>query len=307
MVLVLFQKTPYYSSGVSNISKTLIPILREVLFNKRIVKIVVDADTHGYNEKKHKTTRMSIVFAIDNGDYYCIRLDFPHAGEFSIHLNINEPGKKRSTGFPFGKEKYTDVLTICKRKDVFDSLFYEMDNLYWFRSNYAEVVDEIKKTDKDNGCELEKFHHDCAHIVLFSSDEESKEAVTSFSEALAEALEEFEGISVYNSSTSISNQFYRYERVQDFLFKIVRGIRDCDMYSRIGYEEDNIEGARKRIEQLEIKAREQVCEFIQSALPDDEDLKECISQNNEFCVFLSRCFNSVSRRLDSTRDLFRRD
>lgn len=56
------------------------------------------------------------------------------------------------------------------------------------------------------------------------------------------------------------------------------------MYSRIGYGEDNIEGARKRIEQLEIKAREQVCEFLQSALPDDEDLKECISQNNELCI-----------------------
>ena len=102
-ILAILQISPYYTDGVHKIAKKLIQSLREALYNKRVVKLVVDIDTQGYNQKAHKTTRMKIYFAMNNSDRYCIRLDFPHEGENNIHLNINEPAHKQSTGFPFNE------------------------------------------------------------------------------------------------------------------------------------------------------------------------------------------------------------
>ena len=80
-VLVLLRISPFYSDDVHDIADKLISQLREPLFDKRIIKIVVDSNIYGENPKPHKTTRLKILFALGNSDRYCIRLDFPHDGE----------------------------------------------------------------------------------------------------------------------------------------------------------------------------------------------------------------------------------
>ena len=115
-------------------------MLREVLFDKRILKIVVDSDLYGSNEKTHKSTRLKIYFAMKNTDRYCIRLDFPHDGEDSIHLNLNDPGIKRSVGFPLKKEEYWEIYRHSKEKELFVNMFYEMNDRYWFKSDFATKI-----------------------------------------------------------------------------------------------------------------------------------------------------------------------
>lgn len=53
-ILAILQISPYYTDGVHKIAKILIKSLREVLFDKRIVKLVVDIDTLGHNRKAIK-------------------------------------------------------------------------------------------------------------------------------------------------------------------------------------------------------------------------------------------------------------
>lgn len=169
-ILAVFQALPIYSDGVHIIAKKLIQSLREVLYNKRIIKLVVDIDTQGLNSKAHKTTRIKIIFSMGNSDRYCIRLDFPHEGEDNIHLNINEPAHKHSSGFPFGEDGYIEAFNICQDEAVFNELFYFLNDLYWFRSNYATVIKHIGKNNKEQGQALEGFLQKMRHLVLLSPD-----------------------------------------------------------------------------------------------------------------------------------------
>ena len=105
-----------------------------------------------------------------NSDRYCIRLDFPHEGEDNIHLNINEPAHKHSSGFPFGEDGYIEAFNICQDEAVFNELFYFLNDLYWFRSNYATVIKHIGKNNKEQGQALEGFLQKMRHLVLLSPD-----------------------------------------------------------------------------------------------------------------------------------------
>ena len=158
-IFALLQTSPLYSDGVHQIAKKLIQSLREVLYDKRIIKVIVDSDVYGGSTKAHKTTRLKIYFAMGNSDRYCIRLDFPHVGEDSIHLNMNEPGRKQSTGFPFTRDVHDKAFRLCGSKGVFDSLFYYRDDLYWFRHDFAENVNTLGKENPEQGQALEEFHH----------------------------------------------------------------------------------------------------------------------------------------------------
>ena len=163
-VLALIYISPLYPDGVHRIAKELIQQLREILYDKRIIKMVVDTDGSGMNDKPHKTTRLKIYFAMNNSDRYCIRLDFPHIGEESIHLNMNEPGQKQSTGLPFSGELYEEACRICKNSDIFSKLFYYRDDLYWFRSGFATVLKDICRDNAEKGKELKEFYHNRAHV-----------------------------------------------------------------------------------------------------------------------------------------------
>lgn len=232
-MLAVLQTSPVYSDSVHQIAKKLIQLLREVLYNKRIIKMVVDVDTKGMNDKPHKTTRLKIYFALGNTDRYCIRLDFPHEGEDSIHLNLNEPGRKQSSGFPFSGEAHTKALAICGNQEVFNSLFFICDELYWFRSDYAALVKDLRKTNEMQGEALEEFYHEQAHRKVSSSDRDAKNAVTQFSEAFAEALSDYENIAIYGRTDSDDSELYRYVLFQDKLFDVVLRMKNNEFHTKL--------------------------------------------------------------------------
>ena len=291
-ILAILEISPTYSNGVHKIAKSLIQLLREVLYNKRIVNLIVDNDTQGLNPKAHKTTRVKIYFTMSNSDRYCIRLDFPHDGENNLHLNLNEPAKKQSSGFPFNGKEFIEAMGICKDKDIFDKLFYFKDDLFWFRSNYAQQITTIGKTNKELEESLKQFQHKRGHIQLLESTQENKKSVSEFSIALAEAVTEYAEILVYGSTDSEDDELYKYVLFQDFIFDIIIHLKAYELSSNISRDSNNSFSAES--DGLDnLKAI--FCTYIKDNFSNDDVLISYTTDDGTFCDLIARCLDHLDR------------
>lgn len=244
------------------------------MFDKRILKAVVDFDTKGYGEKPRSTTRLKIYFVLGNSDRYCVRLDFPHEGAESIHLNLNEPARKSSTGFPFRRDDYRRAMKICKSYSVFDKLFYHYDDLYWFRSDYASELKKIKALDAEMGDSLEKFHYDRAHLELAAKENTS--VVSDFTESFGEAIVICEGKSVYGNTSDDDAELFQLMLFQDYILDETIKLRYCELESKTGLFKELDEN---RIKEIEEKVIALFCEYITVKFPENAELRECAEQN----------------------------
>ena len=294
-ILALMQISPLYNDGIHQIAKSLIHLLREILYDKRIIKFVVDFDTNGFNPKCHKTTRLKIYFAMSNSDRYCLRLDFPHEGEDSVHINLNEPNHKQSTGLPFNGNYYIEAMQICKDKEMFNELFYYRDELYWFRSNYAKKVKIIGNENMTLKFALEKFQHDRSHIFVSSSDKSNLEAVTDFSEAFAEAFAECDDISIYGYTDSNDEELYKYVLFQDFIFDIVIKINNYFTQQNLHIGDFKYENAYDYTENIEKGVKSELYKYIIDKFPQDAQLKEYTTQDMDLENFLSKCLDHINK------------
>ena len=285
LILVLFQISPGYSSAVHQIARSLTEILRDTLFDKRVLKSIIDFDTKGYGEKPHSTTRLKMYFILGNSDRYCIRLDFPHKGAESIHMNINEPVHKSSTGFPFRGKDYIRAFEICKSSECFDKLFYQYDDLYWFRSGYASEVKRIKKVDAELGEALEKFLFDRAHLVVTSK--ENMMAVSDFTENFEEAIVSCEGKSIYGNTSDDDGEFFQLMLFQDYILDETIKLRCYEMESKIGLSKECDENKLKKHEEELLSL---FGEYIHTKFPSNAALGECVNQYVDLCGFINLNF-----------------
>jgi hypothetical protein len=292
-VLALLQISPAYTDEVHVIAKKLIELLREVLYDKRVIRLLVDPDLYGNNPKAHKSTRLKIYFAMGNSDRYCIRLDFPHQGEESIHLNINEPARKQSTGFPFDRKWYEEVFRICGDKTTFDSLFYYRDDLFWFRSDYTVRIRDIGKSNREKEKALEQFQHDRAHIEVLSSSKDNMAAVPCFSEAFAEAIADYEAICVYGKTDSDDEELYKYILFQDFFFEKIIKLRSYEAGIRLTYNNFQLNG---RLSEIESAIKPLFCKYLKEQFPFDEELNNCVNQQMKLCELFSQCLDCLEEK-----------
>lgn len=287
-LLAVLQVSPLYSDGVHVVAKKLIGELREILFDKRILKMVVDIDISGLNPKPHKSTRIKVYFAMSNSDRYCIRLDFSHPGEECIHLNLNEPGHKQSTGFPFKGDDYEKALEICGSNSEFDKMFYFCDDMYWFRSGFEKNIKRMKQEDEHRAHLLEQFHHNRAHLALFSSSADNTKAVTDFSEAFADAMGCYNNTCIYGHTDSDDDELYQYALFQDYIFDTIIKVRSYELRVRIG---DCV--VHKEMGELETELKSLFRRYIEEKLPYDEELMLYAEMEEDFHDFMLKCIDRL--------------
>lgn len=292
-ILAILQISPLCDDGVHKIAKKLIQSLREVLFDKRIIKLVVDTDIYALSKKAHKTTRIKIYFAMSNSDRYCIRLDFPHEGEETIHLNLNEPAHKQSTGFPFNGEEYKKAVGICKGKSLFNELFYYRDDLYWFRSNFTTTIKQIGKSNNVQEQELKEFQHKRGHMALFPPDKDNIKSVADFSAAFAEAMIEYEEESVYGITDSEDDKLYQYVLFQDYIYDTIIRIKSKEMYNIIVLGDERYQLYTDSTNQIKLKSV--FCKYIKEKFPYDEKLNNITDNDMSFCEFISKCLDCIDQ------------
>jgi hypothetical protein len=154
LACLAFLDSPFYTEN----EKKLI----EVMYDQ-IRKILVDCDIHNiyleqsvfYNSSKSdsekgskdKTTRVQIIFSLENDDIYSLRIDMPHKGVDYIHLNMEEvkEGKVSCSAIPITDLKEIEsVKKICgiKNKDF----FVNYGNL-WFKKDFIKKIGDSRLED----------------------------------------------------------------------------------------------------------------------------------------------------------------
>lgn len=292
MILALFQVSPFYEEPTREIAKILVRILRDVLYNKRIIKVIVDNDTVGRNYKAHKTTRIKILFAMGNSDRYCIRVDFPHEGEESIHLNMNEPFVKQSVGFPFSNDEKAEVVDHCKSETIFDKLFFLYDELYWFKNEYISAVESF--LDDVEKPYFYDFARKQGHLVIKSKSLENMRTVSIFAGEFAEALLECENTSyVYGDTSEDNDELYRLFRFQDILFDLVIRLQACDMMDRIHVQKNK---ACIVSDNNLVKLKQMVYTKVVELFPDATNLIEGYTADTNLKDYIGKCLDFLDQK-----------
>lgn len=295
-ILVVLKISPMYTEAVHMISDKLINALWDALYDKRIFKTTVNGDLGGWSKGFHKSTRIKIYFAIGNSDRYGIRLDFPHDDVNYIHLNLDQPGNVSETGFPFDEKRRQDILSVISTEN-FDKLFYEKDNLYWFKSGYKATVSRLYGKNTETSDYLLELIHDQGHIRIGEDSSESKKAVSEFSSAFAEALIDGGFLSnPYGDVIEDDGLVYQYYLFQDYIFDTVIKLRGLDIGRELGLD-GKYHKARDH-QEIDSQVRGIFDQYIKEKFPNDEKLKGFVCIRCELDEFFERCLD----RLDELKN-----
>ena len=101
---------------------------------------------------------------MENGDRFCLRLDFPHEGVSYIHYNLHEP--LHATGLPIKYEEIGPVAGLCATRENFEKLFFVYDNLCWFRWNFIKKLHEVFGDKSEQTSELERLFNEQCHYRI---------------------------------------------------------------------------------------------------------------------------------------------
>ena len=291
LVLVVLNISPLYSEGIHSVAGELIQILREVLFNKRIIQFVINGDFYGNSDKPHSTTRLYIYFAMGNSDRYCIRLDFPHQGEECIHLNLNQPGVKQSIGFPIAKN--SRAIEDLKELDYFDGLFYESDDLYWFMHDFAKKVKAID--DSEIKKRLEDLLHVQAHIELGACGGEldgvTKVDVTDFTLAFFEALNDY-GIMPRMDGIFDNDRVYQYLLFEDYIYDVTLKLGNVEMNRQLGIGDDRFL-KEQDVDYIANAVHKEFKGYIKMKFPYDDTLLNLADADMGYCDFIEKCLDRL--------------
>ena len=191
-ILLLMHSSSLYPEYIHKIAKEIIMIFKDLLANARVKKIEIDPtiSSGGIRTGFKSTTGIKIFFALENGDRYCLRIDFPHDGEEFLHYNLHEP--ERKTALPLHEEQYAELKS---KYNNLETLFFKFGHLYWFRSNFLSKLEALSPpTDTEEYQHYSIFRddmlllfHEQGHYRMFSSDiskENMMEFIASFGEAL---------------------------------------------------------------------------------------------------------------------------
>lgn len=181
--LLTLAESPIYSDSVREIAKSIAVLFKEMLVNSRILKIAIEPNfmDSGFEIGFKKSTKIEIFFSLENGDRFCLRLDFPHEGVPYIHYNLHEP--LHATGLPIRFEEMESMIQLCGSWENFEKLFFVYDNLCWFRWNFLEKLKEVFGKESGQTEPLKKLFNDQCHYKIVGSEtgeEQVREFLDSF-------------------------------------------------------------------------------------------------------------------------------
>ncbi len=128
----------------------------------------IDIDDRGANEH---TTRMSIIFSLQNSDIYIARIDLPHKGEPNLHINVEEIKGTTvlPTGYPVKSSEISNLRENCEDIEI-EEFFFFFNNYYWFRSNFESLITKSTLCDNDKKILSELFRKQSHKYISCDGD-----------------------------------------------------------------------------------------------------------------------------------------
>lgn len=292
LVVLLCSMTisPYYNDNLRTIAKRIFLELWNILYNKRINKILFSDYIYRYESGGIRTTtQLEIFFSLGNSDRYCFRLDFPHDGVDYIHLNMNEPGRRSSSGFPMRQTEITNMIQECRGKDNFDKLFYLHDDQYWFRSGFNKNVRNICGKDEEWKKALFTFQSVRGHIKI--GEKMDKQKVNDFISSFCQSIIEYDiAESPYKRFGDIAEKVFKYVLFEDY-------IQFLSINMRHEIQDMIITGNKKDVKIYEFLIKENVLDYIKENFFDDSDLQELyeIAESMSVYEIMEYCVSIIDK------------
>ena len=223
IILCIIRFSPVYDSFEHAMADELFFLFRDLLYNKRICMVNVNQNIA---VDCAQTTRFEIIFALNNDDRYCFRVDFQHKGNEYIHLNLNAPGKiHNSVGFPTPISDREEIVNKCNYiEKAYEALFFEKDEMIWFRSAFKKKLREIKCIDDNAKEKLSSFYDNRKHIRL-NEENWTKENCKVFERDFFESISIY-GFAYCDYKMDGQNELSYFTRIwyKDWLYEIVDGL-----------------------------------------------------------------------------------
>lgn len=149
LVFLIIIRSPEYSKEWKTYAYQFIEVCKDIFSCATLHRMVIQkAELTGEivdRCSENNTTRMQIVFSLENNDIYILRIDMPHQGEEKLHINMEECLEHGviASGFPLKlyEEKCVEVRKILRHH--FNELFYFAGNRIWFRTNFLNKLNHV--------------------------------------------------------------------------------------------------------------------------------------------------------------------
>lgn len=261
--LLTLAESPLYSDSVREIAKSIAVLFKEMLVNSRILKIVIEPNfmDSEFEIGFKKSTKIEIFFSLENGDRFCLRLDFPHEGVPYIHYNLHEP--LHATGLPIKFEEIEPMIGLCGSWENFKKLFFVYDNLCWFRWNFLEKLHEVFGGDSEQTDLLEKLFSEQCHYKIVGP-EMGEEQVKEFLESFITGLNHMDMVNcIYERTGQIPiDDILAKIRIRELLHELVsayhyllikEALRKSDLSGSEGCETGIVSRGIERLRQILVK------------------------------------------------------
>ena len=272
LVFLIMIKSPEYSPEWKMYAYQFIEACKDMFFCATLHRMVIQkAELEGEAADRcsaDNTTRMQMIFSLENNDIYILRIDMPHQGEEKLHINIEECHELGviASGFPL-KTSESKCFELKKLLGShFDELFYTAGNRIWFRTRFknklqhADIESEIRER-------VEQIFNEQSHKEIITNY--SEEQVLAFFEEVKKYLEEFQLTHMLQTELRRNNEkvYYEVKKIRKNLDILQRfwklmdkkgcspvAVRDClwEIYRDQGLEEMN--ESKESLEQMELSA-----------------------------------------------------
>lgn len=241
--LFIILLSPFYNKKYKNSAIKLILVLKKILNKSNLQYIQIQKKNVKFLKLKsrrgHKdgTTRILGIFTRFNDDVYLFRIDFPHAKEKEIHINLHEKRSKRlvEAFYPMTKE---EIAKFGIPDDLLKKITLYQEGMYWFKSNMKQIVAETSKT-KTVQESIDKLYHAQSHFEFEKGRKERfyNKLIKSFTDLLLQ-LNMSKDAFVEEFDRELSKNV---EIMQEILMASI--CNDCliiDSYLSLGYDFERI-------------------------------------------------------------------
>lgn len=213
--IICIINSPFYKDEYKKPLYKMYNAIQELMFNCSIGSFFIE---HGKVSSPHesrgaidRTTRIQILFILDNKRPYSLRVDLPHKGEEYVHLNIED--SSGDSGIPLIYEEFRKLQSQISNAAEFEKLFYKSDDKYWFCQSFEKALEDINFLD-DEKAELEKIFKRQSHYKIMNINSQDED----------EFVEYLKELNVY-IFRNINNKHYALNNTEIDLSKLLKKLQ----------------------------------------------------------------------------------
>lgn len=214
LVFLIIIRSPEYSPEWKMYAYQFVEACKDMFFCATLHRMVIQkAELVGEVADRcsaDNTTRMQMIFSLENNDIYILRIDMPHQGEERLHINMEECHEQGviASGFPlkFHEKKALELMELLG--EHFAELFYTAGNRIWFRTKFKNKLHHVD-IDTDKKKRVELIFKEQSHKEIITDYNE--EQILAFFEEVKNYLEAFQLTHMLQTELKRNNENIYYE------------------------------------------------------------------------------------------------